>query len=283
MKYKAIYLICSIFPLLSQPSQALEICGDKAQGSILLLHEENVHEVQFQNKKITPNKEGDFMLAFDRDGQLKQSLKILYKNDEQNYPVKNFTFTIEPTKWDIQKINGVLERKVTPKKEDQDEILRENQSLRKAIEENNSKTSYWKQGFQMPLKEYRISGKFGGQRIMNTIKKNPHRGLDMAAPEGTEVMAPSDGKVVMTGKNFFYSGNMIVIDHGQGLHTIYAHLKDIKVKEGQEVKQGEVIATVGKTGRVTGPHLHWGASLHNIRFNPEKLIGLIQKDTCINL
>lgn len=283
MIYKAIYLTCSILLLTTASAQALEICGKKAQGAVVRLQDENIHEIIFNGKKIPAGKEGDFLLAFDRDAGLQQSLQILHKDEKQNYPVDSYTFTIEPTSWDIQKINGLPPRKVTPSNEDHNEILRENQSLRKALEENNSTVSFWKSGFKMPLEKYRISGQFGGQRIMNTKKMNPHRGMDLAAPEGTPVTAPADGIVVMTGKNFFYSGNMVVIDHGQGLHTIYAHLKDINVKKGQSVKQGDVIASVGKTGRVTGPHLHWGASLHGTRFDPQRLLDLNNRDMCSTL
>ena len=258
--------------LLSASAQAIEVCGQRAQGSVVLLHENDIHEVRFNGEKIPVSADGYFMLAFDRDAKLNHSLQILHNDEEENYPIERYSFSISPAQWDIQKINGVPERKVTPKEEDRNEILRENQSLRKALEENNSQSSFWKSGFRMPLEKYRVSGQFGGQRIINTIPKNPHRGMDLAAPEGTPVIAPADGIVVMTGKNFFYSGNMVVVDHGQGLHTIYAHLQDINVKKGQTIKQGEKIATVGKTGRVTGPHLHWGASLHGTRFDPQKLL-----------
>lgn len=269
--------------LLSASAQAIEVCGQRAQGSVVLLHENDIHEVRFNGEKIPVSADGYFMLAFDRDAKLNHSLQILHNDEEENYPTERYSFSISPAQWDIQKINGVPERKVTPKEEDRNEILRENQGLRKALEENNSQSSFWKSGFRMPLEKYRVSGQFGGQRIINTIPKNPHRGMDLAAPEGTPVIAPADGIVVMTGKNFFYSGNMVVVDHGQGLHTIYAHLQDINVKKGQTIKQGEKIATVGKTGRVTGPHLHWGASLHGTRFDPQKLLDISKKNMCSNL
>ena len=96
--------------------------------------------------------------------------------------------------------------------------------------------------------------------------------MDIAAKEGLPVKASADGEVVTAYPDLFYSGNVIVIDHGSGLQTIYAHLKDMNVKRGDKVKQGDIIGTVGKTGRATGPHLHWGASWQNIRFNPQSLL-----------
>lgn len=282
MIYKAICLIFSIV-LLTAPVQAAELCGTMAQGGVVMGHDENIHEVIFNGKKIPVSEDGHFFLAFGRDDKLKQKLKILYNDEEENYPVKNYTFNISATQWDIQKINGVPERKVTPKEEDRNEILRENQSVRKALEDNNSNISFWKKGFKMPMDQYRISGKFGGQRIINTIKKNPHQGMDMAAPEGSDIEAPSDGVIVLSGGNFFYSGNMVIIDHGQGLHTIYAHMKDVWVTPGQRVIQGQILGTVGKTGRVTGPHLHWGASANGTRFNPETLLKTTDKKSCLKL
>lgn len=114
--------------------------------------------------------------------------------------------------------------------------------------------------------------------------QNPHQGMDIAAKEGTPVKAASDGNVVLAYPNLFYSGNVVVIDHGFGLQTIYAHLQEMKVKRGDKVKQGDIIGLVGKTGRVTGPHLHWGASLRNVRFNPQSLLDMNTKQqNCFTL
>ena len=142
---------------------------------------------------------------------------------------------------------------------------------------------YWQAGFMRPVPG-RISGNFGGQRVMNGIKKNPHGGMDIAAPVGTPVAAASDGRIVLAEPDLFYSGNVIIIDHGYSLFTIYAHLNEIDVVKGQTVKKGEIIGKVGKTGRVTGPHLHWGASLAGTRFNPQSLLNISTSDDfCFNL
>lgn len=283
MSDKAIYLIISAVLLLSTPvraAPALEFCGQQVQGGLMTGHSDNLHKVYQNGKEVAVSKDGDFLLAFDRDAPLQQKIIIEHNIPQKDYPQDNYSFTLSPIQWDIQKVNGVAQNKVTPSKTDRDEILRENQSVRTALSENNSDTAYWKQGFIEPLEEYRISGQFGGQRIINEIPKSPHRGMDMAAPEGTEVKASAEGIVKLSGGNFFYSGNMVIIDHGQSLHTMYAHLKDVKVKQGDHVKQGDIIATVGKTGRATGPHLHWGASINNIRFNPQHLLELNDKKYC---
>ena len=117
-----------------------------------------------------------------------------------------------------------------------------------------------------------ISGVFGSQRILNDKPRSTHKGLDIAAPEGTKIVAPSSGKVKLVQKDMFFTGNTIIIDHGLGLISIFAHLKEIDVILNQMVKKGERIGTIGMTGRATGPHLHWGVYLQKKPVDPMVLI-----------
>jgi len=130
---------------------------------------------------------------------------------------------------------------------------------------------YWVTGFIAPLEGE--LGRFGSRRIINAAPRSPHSGADINAPSGAPVVAPAGGKVLLTG-DFFFTGNSIYIDHGLGMIGMFFHLSEIDVVEGEMVEQGQVIGKVGATGRVTGPHLHWGVRWRDLRINPESLLEL---------
>ena len=125
--------------------------------------------------------------------------------------------------------------------------------------------------FFLPFKG-RISGVFGSQRILNDKPKRPHYGIDIAAKLGTNIKSPSRGKVKGIYENMFFTGNTLILDHGLGLISIFAHMEDIFVKEGDIVDHESIVGTVGKTGRATGPHLHWGVYLAKKPIDPMVLI-----------
>lgn len=132
---------------------------------------------------------------------------------------------------------------------------------------------FWTGNFIDPLPGKKINGKFGLRRIINNIPKASHSGVDVTADEGTPVLAPNDGVVVLSEDQFF-SGNSIILDHGQGIYTMFFHLSRANVRYGQAVRKGEVIGLVGQTGRASGPHLHWGARIQGARVDPVELINL---------
>lgn len=129
----------------------------------------------------------------------------------------------------------------------------------------------WETPFVRPVPQEASASSFGFRRIINGTPRAPHSGTDLSAPTGTEVVAANHGRVVLVG-HFFFAGGSVVIDHGGGLFTMYFHLSEFKVEEGALVKSGELIALSGSSGRVTGPHLHWGARLVNARIDPLELL-----------
>lgn len=276
MRFKAICLIICSLGFVARAAQALEICGDLKQGELLLIKDANAQTLSFTNNLGAKNypltaKDGIALVALHRNAPKKVVFDAVPGTDY----VTHYEIDVEPVAWDIQRINGVAQTKVTPDKTAEAEIKREQKDVGRALT-HFAVGNDWRKGFIAPV-EGRISGEFGNQRIFNGVPKNPHTGTDIAAPEGTPVKASGDGKVILSGKDYFYTGNMVIIDHGQGLQTIYAHLKEAKVKKGDFVSQGDVIGTVGKTGRVTGAHLHWGASLNNVRFRPHSLLDINAK------
>lgn len=248
-------------------AQQLELCGNFEQGEFLKGKAKNAVKVKLNDNEFNVNTTGEFLIAIPRDEIKSPTLEVCYPDNV----VHKYQIEIKPHSWDIQSIKGVAQNKVTPTKQDETEILREQQDVKNALSQNNNLIQSWKNGFILPLKG-RISGHFGNQRIFNGTPKNPHSGTDIAAPKGTKIKASGDGKVLLAGGDYFYSGNMVILDHGQGLKTIYAHLDKTLVNVGDEVKKGELIGLVGATGRATGPHLHWGATINNVRFRPHSLL-----------
>jgi murein DD-endopeptidase MepM/ murein hydrolase activator NlpD len=129
----------------------------------------------------------------------------------------------------------------------------------------------WDGPFVRPVPQEASASSFGWRRIINGSPRAPHSGTDLSAPAGTEVVAANQGRVVLVG-NFFFAGGSVVLDHGGGLFTMYFHLSEFKVQDGDVVKKGDVLALSGATGRVTGAHLHWGARLANARIDPLELL-----------
>jgi len=136
----------------------------------------------------------------------------------------------------------------------------------KAVYDTVTPERLWDGKFQYPLKGVTTGGNFGRRRILNGQPRSPHAGVDFPAPSGTPVFASQSGKV-MIAEDLYYSGNTVVIDHGYGIFTMYCHLSQIGVAAGQMAKVGEEIGKVGATGRVTGPHLHWGLTIDHARVN----------------
>jgi murein DD-endopeptidase MepM/ murein hydrolase activator NlpD len=174
-------------------------------------------------------------------------------------------FSIRDKRYPQQRLTLKNQRQVTPNPEDEARIAREQVLIAPTWKE-------WPTGliasleFQQPTAGPR-SASFGVRRIFNGVPRNPHPGMDIAAPRGRAAHAPAGGVVLLTG-DFFFSGNTVIIGHGEGVVSLLCHLTDISVQQGQTLKTGDLIGHVGSTGRATGPHLHWTLSLNNARVDP---------------
>jgi len=184
---------------------------------------------------------------------------------------KEIIFTIKNKDYPVQRLTIKNKSKVNPNPDDQKRIARESSEINTLLSHYTNK-HFTQAHFIKPVKGP-TSSPFGLKRFFNKQPRSPHSGLDIAAPMHTPIKAASDGVVIATG-NYFFSGNAVFIDHGFGLVTLYCHMNKILVHTGDKIKQGDIIGKVGKTGRVTGPHLHWGVSLNQVRVDPALFINL---------
>lgn len=184
--------------------------------------------------------------------------------DKANTNLK-IPFTVQAKEYQSQYLTVTNKRHVNPNPIDLSRIKHE-KSVMVAAFKNWRAEPRDLTGFNLPTTGP-FSSPFGLRRFFNNEPRQPHSGLDIAAPEGTPATAPAAATVVATG-NYFFNGNTVLLDHGQGLITMYCHLSEIHVEEGQAIEAGGTLGLVGKTGRATGPHLHWGVSLNNTRVDP---------------
>ena len=178
---------------------------------------------------------------------------------------RNLVFTVNEKTYRTQHLTIKDDRKVNPLPQDMERIQREKELMKTAYNTYTPRTSA---PFTLiePVPGTR-SDSFGSRRIFNGQPRNAHSGMDIAAPEGTPIIAPNDGRVILAG-DFFFNGQTVFIDHGLGMITMYCHLSRIDVKKGQQVPQGATLGLVGKTGRATGAHLHFSVSLNDARVDP---------------
>ena len=184
----------------------------------------------------------------------------------------NVSFDVEPKDFPVQRLTIANDRLVNPNAEDLARIRRETARMRAAYA-MVSPPGGDLHPFLLPV-EGEMSSPFGRKRILNGQPRSPHQGLDIAANTGTPMIAPAAGVVVVTG-NFFFNGNTVMINHGSGLVTMYCHLHEVHVGEGDHLDRGDTFGSVGATGRATGPHLHWTVSMHGVKVDPLALIQVL--------
>ena len=265
MDCKIIIIIVSLITF-SSNSDAIEFNGSFLQGSFILGKTDPGTKVTIDKKRVKVSDDGYFVFGLGRDRKNNIIIKTSYKGKTEIIEKKVFK-----RKYKIQRIDGLPE-KVTPPKEVYDRIKRENKLISDARLIESDLTFLKK--FINPLDKAIVTGIYGSQRILNGKPRWPHYGIDFAAKEGTKIKAMLSGTATMVEPDLFYTGGTLIFDHGHGVSTLYMHMKDIYVKKGQIVKQGDIIGTVGSTGRSTGPHLDVRLNWFDVRLDPATVLSL---------
>jgi len=263
--------IIIFFFITSISAKAVEFNGKFIQGHFILGKADINSKVFIDEKEVKVSKEGFFAFGLGRDR----------KNDvvitETLNGIKNqFIKKVLKREYKIQRIDGLPEKKVTPPKEVYDRIRRENKLIGKARAVDTD-LIYFKDKFITPVDNAIITGVYGSQRILNGKPRWPHYGLDYAQKTGTPIKAMLSGVVTLAEKDLYYTGATLIFDHGHGISTLYMHMNEIFVEMGQEVKKGDIIGTVGKSGRATGPHLDVRLNWFNVKLDPGSVLNKWKK------
>ena len=254
------------FLLIFNISHAVEFLGNFKQGSFILGKTDPNSKVFIDDRKVRVSNDGYFAFGLDRDRKNNVLIKIINKKETKLIEKKVFK-----RKYKIQRIDGLPPKQVTPPPEVYERIKKDNILIGKA-RATDSKLVFFKDKFIYPIDKYIITGVYGSQRILNGKPRRPHYGIDFHAPEGTPVKSMMDGVVTLVENDMYFTGGTIIFDHGHGISTLYMHMKDINVKKGQKVKKGEIVGTLGQSGRATGPHLDIRLNWFEIKLDPMTIL-----------
>ena len=254
-----ILLILAI--LFSTNSFAIEFNGKFIQGHFIIGKTEPNSKIIIGKKEVKVSKDGYFVFGIDRDRKFDVLVTKIKEGKKEKIIKKVFK-----RKYKIQRIDGLPENKVTPPEEVYKRIKDENYRIGEA-RAINSNLIFFKNKFIMPVNGI-ITGVYGSQRILNGKPRWPHYGIDIAAKQGTKIKASGSGIITMAEDDLYYTGGTIIMDHGHGISTIYSHLEKVMVRVGDKINQGDIIGTVGSTGRSTGPHLDFRINWFQTRLDP---------------
>jgi murein DD-endopeptidase MepM/ murein hydrolase activator NlpD len=243
---------------------AIEFSGKFIQGHFILGKTVPGQIIFIDKKKVKVSKDGFFVFGIGKD----RKVDLIIKEGEKKIVKK-----ILKREYKIQKIDGLAKEKVTPPEELYERIKKENQLIGKA-REIDSDLTFFKDKFIIPVDDAIITGVYGSQRILNGIPKWPHYGLDFAQKKGTPIKAMNNGIVTLAEKDLFYTGATLIFDHGHGITTLYMHMNEIFVQVGDHVKKGDIVGTVGASGRATGPHLDIRLNWFSTRLDPATILNI---------
>jgi len=241
---------------------AAEFKGKFIQGHFILGQTTSGAKILIDKREVKVSKDGYFAFGIGKDRKFDITI-----TENGNKIIKR----IKKRKYNVQKIEGLPKKKVTPPEEFYARIKRENKLIGKA-REVHSDLSFFKDRFIIPVDDAIITGVYGSQRILNGIPKWPHYGLDFAQKKGTPIKAMNNGIVTLAQKDLFYTGATLIFDHGHGISTLYMHMNEIFVNVGDYVKKGDIVGTIGTSGRSTGPHLDIRLNWFGVRLDPQTIL-----------
>jgi murein DD-endopeptidase MepM/ murein hydrolase activator NlpD len=266
MKLFKILIIYILLTFVPKTSFSAEFKGKFIQGHYIIGRTLPETKITIDRKKIKVSKNGYFAFGIEKDRKL--DIVIIEGN-------KTIIKKIQKRKYNVQKIEGLPKEKVTPPEEFYTRIKKENKLIGKA-REIDSDLSFFKDKFIVPVEDAIITGVYGSQRILNGIPKWPHFGLDFAQKKGTPIKAMNSGVVTLAEKDLFYTGATLIFDHGHGISTLYMHMNEIFVNVGDHVKKGDIVGTIGTSGRSTGPHLDIRLNWFGTRLDPATILNIQQ-------
>ena len=240
--------------------------GPLIQGGLVRGQAAPGQTVALDGKAVATTEDGHFVVGFGREHPSHSVLRI---SDSKS--VFERTLAIEAREYQTQHIKGLPKKMVTPDPGDIARIKRDQAEV-KAARSVHSMLRGFLEPFQWPAVGI-ITGVYGSRRVLNGEPRNPHYGIDIAAPAGTPVLAPAPGQVTLAHPEMYYTGATLILDHGLGVSSTFLHLQSIDVTVGQTVAAGEQIGEVGSSGRSTGPHLDWRINWFDVRVDPALLAG----------
>lgn len=262
----AALLIIAPFPAAAEDGGPVRFEGEVVQGGLVVGRAPAGSSVEVDGEPVMTSADGRFLLAFERQQTDPTRVEVVLPTGMR----LEETLAPQPREFDIQRIDGLPQDKVTPPESVLARIREDARQAQEARKRRDARLD-WSAGFDWPLAGP-VTGVYGSQRILNGEPRNPHWGIDIAAPTGTPVRAPAPGVVTLAHPDMYFSGGTLFVDHGHGLVSAFLHLHAMHVKPGDVVDRGEVIAEVGATGRATGPHLDWRMNLREVRIDPALLL-----------
>lgn len=243
-------------------SASVNLSGEIKQGGLIVGKTSPNSIVTLNNKPLTVSAQGDYVFGFSRDDEQSYTLVVTDHDGSKTSKI----LTPSKREYKLQRIEGIKKSIMEPDPKAVARSQLDSKQIKEARQVSSDLTSF-SQGFIPPI-EGTITGVYGSQRIYNGVPKRPHFGLDYAGKIGDPVKTPAAGKVLLWVPDMFYSGGTMIIDHGQGVSSTFLHLSHSFVKSGDIVKQGDIVASVGNSGRVTGPHLDWRINWFDVKIDP---------------